>query len=66
MTANEQLEVITGEYIPMEAAQTPSTPKTASQTAVEYGTAFLLNQKVFPTVDGAGRPINQLASILCS
>ena len=63
MTANEQLEVITGEYNPNDGPGTADLTaiQTASQTAVGYGTTFLINQKVFPTVDGAGEPINILA-----
>ena len=62
MTPNEQIEVITGEYNPNGTGPGAIQPiQTASQEAVQYGVAFLQNQKVFPTVDGAGEPINQLA-----
>ena len=63
MTPNEQIEVITGEYNPNGGGPNPIQPiQTAAQEAVQYGVGFLLNQKVFPTEDGNGDPINQLAS----
>ena len=62
MTPNEQIEVITGEYNPNGGGPNAIQPiQTASQEAVQWGVAFLQNQKVFPTVDGNGDPINQLA-----
>ena len=63
MTPNEQIEVITGEYNPNGTGPGAIQPiQTASQEAVQWGVAFLQNQKVFPTVDGQGEPINQLAA----
>ena len=62
MTPNEQIEVITGEYNPNGAGPGAIQPiQTAAQEAVQWGVAFLQNQKVFPTEDGNGDPINQLA-----
>ena len=62
LTANEQIQVITGEYNPNGTGPGAIQPiETTNQTAVTYGVNFLLNQKVFPTVDGAGEPINVLA-----
>lgn len=67
LTANEQLQVITGEYNPNQGPGSDPLPiDTTNQTAVTFGINFYLNQKIFPTVDGAGNPINELASAYVS